>query len=124
MIYTDIKLAEKANSSPTDDYSFKNGSSNKRAIIIGSGIAGLMAAKVWALHFDEVLILERDAIHEYPSHRKGVPQDQQLHVLLAKAYQFSQAHFPNVEEKLINRVAIQGDIDELLNWYQEGGVST
>lgn len=57
-----------------------------RAIVIGGGMAGLLAARVLADYFTEVIIVERDRLPREPSPRKGVPQSTQPHILLTKGY--------------------------------------
>ncbi len=52
-------------------------------------MAGLVAARVLADHFDEVTVVERDTIaDELTEPRKGVPQGKQLHALLARVSVF------------------------------------
>jgi 2-polyprenyl-6-methoxyphenol hydroxylase-like FAD-dependent oxidoreductase len=63
-----------------------NQTSLGRAIVIGGSIAGLLAARVLADYFTEVIIVERDALPEEPNSRKGVPQSVQPHILLTKGY--------------------------------------
>ena len=46
----------------------------KHAIVIGSSMAGLLAARALSEHFEHVTVLERDHIPEQSEHRKGVPQ--------------------------------------------------
>jgi hypothetical protein len=46
-------------------------------------MAGLLAARVLADHFEQVTLIERDALTDTAQPRKGVPQGQQLHVLCA-----------------------------------------
>ena len=55
----------------------------KHAIVIGSSIAGLLAARALSEHFEHVTILERDNLSDKPEPRKGVPQGQHAHGLLA-----------------------------------------
>jgi phytoene dehydrogenase-like protein len=52
------------------------------AIVIGAGIAGLLAAGVLARHFGAVSVLEKDALPVAPVARRGVPQGAHAHVLL------------------------------------------
>ncbi len=54
------------------------------AIVIGSSIAGLTAATVLADYFDTVTVIERDAHHQEPEFRKGVPQARHAHTLLPR----------------------------------------
>ncbi len=92
----------------------------KRAIIVGSSMAGLWAARVCVNHFEEVLILERDQISEHPKHRRGVPQDHQLHLLLAQGYNALKEYFPEVIPELVSQGAILGDLGKMLLWHTEG----
>jgi 2-polyprenyl-6-methoxyphenol hydroxylase-like FAD-dependent oxidoreductase len=46
----------------------------KRAQIVGASMAGLLAARALADSYDEVAILQRDALPEDDETRKGVPQ--------------------------------------------------
>lgn len=93
----------------------------EKAIIIGASMAGLLAARICADHFEEVLILEKDELPESPKHRKGVPQDQQLHLLLSKGYQIITKLFPGIVETLSAEGAISGDLGLMLRWYGDGG---
>ncbi|HEY7247556.1 MAG TPA: FAD-dependent monooxygenase [Xanthobacteraceae bacterium] len=65
-----------------------NRRTNRRAVIIGGGIAGLLAGHVLAARFERVTILERgsypaDASSLAPPARRGVPQSRCLHLLTA-----------------------------------------
>ena len=52
------------------------------AIVMGAGVAGLLAARVLARHFARVTVLERDSLPATPRPRDGVPQGRHIHVLL------------------------------------------
>ncbi|NLP85030.1 FAD-dependent monooxygenase [Microbacterium sp. CFH 90308] len=53
------------------------------AVVVGAGIGGLLSAAALAPRFDRVTILERDELPADATHRRGVPQGEQMHVLLA-----------------------------------------
>jgi 2-polyprenyl-6-methoxyphenol hydroxylase-like FAD-dependent oxidoreductase len=57
---------------------------NKRAIVIGASMGGLLAARALADHYGEVIVVERDALPDAYEPRKGVPQGRHLHGLLAR----------------------------------------
>ncbi|WP_369135661.1 NAD(P)/FAD-dependent oxidoreductase [Modestobacter sp. I12A-02662] len=59
-------------------------SSTGRAVVIGASVAGLLAARVLADHVEQVVVVERDVLPAGAEHRRGVPQDRLLHVLLAR----------------------------------------
>ncbi|MCG8493762.1 MAG: FAD-dependent monooxygenase, partial [Sneathiellales bacterium] len=65
-----------------------------RAVIMGSGFAGLMAARVLSDYFGEVIIVERDAKPADTGPRKGVPQGHHIHVLLNRGEQILEELFP------------------------------
>ncbi len=69
-----------------------------RAIVIGGSVAGLLAARVLADHFDNVTIIERDVYPEKAEFRNGVPQSRHLHILLAKGREILAEFFPTFEE--------------------------
>lgn len=64
------------------------------ALVIGGGIAGLLAARVLVRHGYAVTVLERDALPAAPLLRAGAHQAAHVHVLLAKGQQLLQHYFP------------------------------
>lgn len=78
----------------------KSKPNRKHAIVIGSGMAGLLAARVLTNHFDQVTIVERDRFLEKPAPRSGVPQSHQLHLLLAQGLQILEQLFPGLSDEL------------------------
>ncbi len=73
---------------------------SRHALIIGGSIAGLLAARVLVDYFDQVTILDRDTFPETPDHRKGVPQSQHAHVLLAWGQVIISQMFPGIIDDL------------------------
>jgi 2-polyprenyl-6-methoxyphenol hydroxylase-like FAD-dependent oxidoreductase len=59
-----------------------NSANGKHAVIIGAGMAGLLAAAALADAFDEVTIIEKDSLPESPQFRSGVAQGAHVHTLL------------------------------------------
>jgi ribulose 1,5-bisphosphate synthetase/thiazole synthase len=45
----------------------------RHAVVVGGSMAGMLAARVLADHFDDVTLLERDCFPEAPAWRKGLP---------------------------------------------------
>ncbi|MBV9385016.1 MAG: tryptophan 7-halogenase, partial [Chroococcidiopsidaceae cyanobacterium CP_BM_ER_R8_30] len=80
-------------------------SSHSHAIVIGGGIAGLLAARVLSDYFSQVTIVERDRLPEQPVPRRGVPQSYQLHVLLTQGYRILEQLFPGLEAELAEQGA-------------------
>ncbi|MEG4091762.1 NAD(P)/FAD-dependent oxidoreductase, partial [Microcoleus sp. Pol12B4] len=71
------------------------------AIIIGGSLAGLLASRVLAKHFDRVSIVERDFFPEQPAPRPGIPQSSHLHILLNRGRIILEEVFPDLENELI-----------------------
>src|SRR6476646_5160900 len=53
----------------------------RHAIVIGAGVAGLVAARVLSDHFVRVTLMDRDFLPDAPMPRSWVPQGQHAHVL-------------------------------------------
>lgn len=53
--------------------------SREHAVVLGAGIAGLLAARVLSDVYDSVCVIERDKTLGLPIHRKGVPQGRHIH---------------------------------------------
>lgn len=70
------------------------------ALVIGGSIAGLLAARVLADHFDTVTIIDRDVFPATPDHRKGVPQSHHAHGLLATGHVIIERLFPGIGNDL------------------------
>jgi 2-polyprenyl-6-methoxyphenol hydroxylase-like FAD-dependent oxidoreductase len=67
------------------------------AVVLGGSIAGLLAARVLADHFERVTLFERDAVGREPVARKGVPQARHAHVLLYRGKQIFERLFPDLD---------------------------
>ena len=79
---------------------------SKNAIVMGCSVAGLLAAHVLSNHFEDVTIIEKD---NYPNDddviRKGVPQTNHVHILLAKGKMILEKFFPELEKDLLQKGA-------------------
>lgn len=71
------------------------------AIVIGGSMAGLLAGRVLADHFEQVTIIESDRFPEKPVPRKGIPQSSHLHVLLTRGRMIIEQLFPGLQDELI-----------------------
>jgi 2-polyprenyl-6-methoxyphenol hydroxylase-like FAD-dependent oxidoreductase len=79
---------------PHDPY--KESQLSHRAVVIGAGTAGLLtaAAVSRAAPGAEVLLLDRDELPEGPENRRGVPQGQHAHLLMAGGMAAIESLFP------------------------------
>ncbi len=67
------------------------------AIVIGASIGGLLAARVLSAHFDRVTVFDRDTLPSAIDNRRGVPQGNHGHGLLASGLSGLKALFPSLE---------------------------
>ncbi|WP_346913786.1 FAD-dependent monooxygenase [uncultured Roseibium sp.] len=83
---------------------------SSRTVIVGAGIAGLLAARVLADDFAEVVLIERDRLQERTGPRPGVPQSAHGHLLLAAGFRTITELFPDLDRELVEAGAVPGDI--------------
>jgi 2-polyprenyl-6-methoxyphenol hydroxylase-like FAD-dependent oxidoreductase len=74
---------------------------NEHAVVLGASMAGLLAARVLADHYDRVTIVERDRLPVAVAQRKGVPQGRHVHGLLPSGCQVVEKLFPGLLEELV-----------------------
>jgi 2-polyprenyl-6-methoxyphenol hydroxylase-like FAD-dependent oxidoreductase len=72
----------------------------RRAVVLGSGMAGLFAARVLSDYFGEVVLVDRDDIPSSPSTRGGVPQGKHLHALISGGLNIANELFPGFNSDL------------------------
>lgn len=78
-----------------------------RAIVIGAGMAGLMAASVLSTRFSEVIVIEKDSLPSTPQVRKGVPQGAHVHTFLGYAVEAMEDFLPGIMSELYGAGAVQ-----------------
>jgi len=77
-----------------------------KAVVIGGSIAGLLTARVLSDHFQKVILVERDRYEDDDNKvRKGTPQANHIHLLLAKGREILQDFFPEIEQDLVKNGA-------------------
>lgn len=81
-----------------------------RAIVMGASMAGLLAARVLSERFGQVLVLERDALPDWPALRKGTPHAGHAHGLLVRGREVLEELFPGFTQSLHRRGAFVGDM--------------
>ncbi|MDQ1145728.1 2-polyprenyl-6-methoxyphenol hydroxylase-like FAD-dependent oxidoreductase [Bacillus sp. SORGH_AS 510] len=92
----------------------------EKAIIIGGGISGKLAARVLSDFFHEVIILERDQEPAGPFPRKGAPQGEHIHALLHAGESGLERLFPGITEKFYSGGAIKINSTKDLAWFHHG----
>src|SRR3954465_15065874 len=78
----------------------------RQAVVVGAGMGGLAAARALADHFEQVVVLERDALPSDAASRAGTPQSRHLHVLLAGGLRALNELFPGFEQDLAQAGAV------------------
>jgi 2-polyprenyl-6-methoxyphenol hydroxylase-like FAD-dependent oxidoreductase len=78
----------------------------KRAVVVGAGMSGLTAASALADRFEQVLVLERDALPVDAVDRSGIPQGKHVHALLAGGLRALGELFPGFEVELAGAGAV------------------
>jgi 2-polyprenyl-6-methoxyphenol hydroxylase-like FAD-dependent oxidoreductase len=74
-------------------------------VVIGSGIAGLLAARIASDHFSKVTIIDRDTLPTSPEIRKKTPQAPHSHVMGSRGYKSLLALFPGIDKDLAEQQA-------------------
>ncbi|MCE7984796.1 MAG: FAD-dependent oxidoreductase [Caldilinea sp. CFX5] len=87
-------------------------SNREHVIVIGASMAGLVAARVLADHYQQVTVLERDTFPVPGENRKGVPQGRHAHALLPSGRGVLETLFPGVSQELVAQGAIVADSGE------------
>lgn len=95
-------------------------SSKTRAIVIGAGISGLLAARALADTYAEVVILERDTLPDEDQPRRGVPQGSHAHALLSGGLSALEQLFPGFRTQLTMAGVPLGDAQADLRYYING----
>ncbi|MEZ4449205.1 MAG: hypothetical protein R3B09_06970 [Nannocystaceae bacterium] len=91
-----------------------------RAVVMGASMAGLVSARVLREHFDEVIVVERDALSERAEGRKGAPQGRHLHALLQRGAQILEDLYPGIRASLLGGGALEVDFSRDLAWHHFG----
>jgi phytoene dehydrogenase-like protein len=97
----------------------QSGLDRQHAVVIGASMAGLLAARVLSDHFEQVTIIERDRLPEGGEPRKGVPQGQHVHVILAKGMSLLADLFPDLFATLAQDGAVRLNNADV-HWYHFG----
>jgi 2-polyprenyl-6-methoxyphenol hydroxylase-like FAD-dependent oxidoreductase len=91
-----------------------------RVVVLGASMAGLMAARVLADAYKTVTVVERDDLPSDNGQRRGVPQGQHLHALLARGRQVLDDLFPGLVDDLIAAGVPTGDLLGNVRWLVSG----
>ncbi len=90
------------------------------AVVVGAGMAGLMAARVLADGFDKVTLLDRDPLPDRSAPRRGTPQAHHVHAMLEAGRATLEDLFPGYGAAVLAAGGTQIDITTDLDYYHEG----
>ncbi|MFI5530294.1 FAD-dependent oxidoreductase [Kitasatospora sp. NPDC051853] len=100
------------------------GPGRERAVVIGGGYAGLLAARTLADHFTEVLVLERDEVGRETGAHPSAPQGYHAHAMLAKGAEVLEKLFPGLRGELEELGAPVFDYGERISFLLPTGYAT
>ncbi|MFF0728287.1 NAD(P)/FAD-dependent oxidoreductase [Streptomyces sp. NPDC004134] len=83
-------------------------------VVLGGGLAGVLAARALRDHVDHVTVIERDTYPEEPEPRKGVPQGRHAHILWSGGAEAIEALLPGTLDRLraagAHRIGVKEDM--------------
>jgi 2-polyprenyl-6-methoxyphenol hydroxylase-like FAD-dependent oxidoreductase len=97
---------------------------NEQAVVLGAGIAGLVAAAVLTEQYASVTVVERDRLSNKSIDRRGVPQGRHLHSLLSRGSQIMEELLPGVLVDLADGGALVLDDVDMRRIYSRIGPYT
>ncbi|PQM45452.1 Putative epoxidase LasC [Mycobacterium talmoniae] len=90
--------------------------SHQHAVVLGAGMAGLLAARALSESYPRVTLVERDTLPTGPMHRRGIPQGRHLHSMLSRGWQVLEELFPGFLDELVAdgaQVIDDGDLSRI-----------
>ncbi len=85
-----------------------SGRRTRHAVVVGAGMAGLLAGRVLAETYPRVTVLDRDSLPGVPAHRRGVPQGRHVHALQPRGQRLLERLFPGLRDELVDAGAVLG----------------
>jgi 2-polyprenyl-6-methoxyphenol hydroxylase-like FAD-dependent oxidoreductase len=94
----------------------------ERAVVVGAGVAGLLAARVLADAFAAVTVIDRDRLPETPTARRGVPQGRHPHAMLESGRATIEDLLPGYSEDVVAAGGVATNYASDVQFYTEGDV--
>ena len=89
-----------------------NSTGRSNAVVLGGSMAGLLAARVLADHYDRVIVVDRDPLPGTSRPRPGVPHGRHVHGLHPRGLQVLEELFDGLTDKLVADGAVSTDVLE------------
>src|SRR5215469_5532306 len=94
--------------------------SGGRAVVLGGGMAGLLAARVLSEAYADVVVVDRDELSAATGYRSGVPHGRHAHCLVARGHQIFEELLPGLTQGMMDdRVAV-ADFNGAIQWNFNG----
>jgi hypothetical protein len=90
-------------------------------VVLGGSLARLLTARILSDHFDRVTLIERDAYLETTETRRGIPQANHVHGLLARGREILEELFPGLQDELVAAGAPLLDMANEIAWFTPKG---
>ncbi|MFV2103082.1 FAD-dependent oxidoreductase [Micromonospora sp. LOL_024] len=90
-----------------------------RAVVLGGSMGGVLAARVLAESYAEVVVVERDTVLGVSTPRRGAPHTAHAHGLHARGHLILEELFPGLTEELRAAGVPTGDLGEM-RWFFNG----
>jgi 2-polyprenyl-6-methoxyphenol hydroxylase-like FAD-dependent oxidoreductase len=91
-----------------------------RAVVLGGGLAGLLAANALAKSYREILVVDRDQLAGAAGYRRGVPHGRHAHGLVARGHQILAEQFPGLMADMEAAGVQPGDFSGDIRWHFNG----
>jgi 2-polyprenyl-6-methoxyphenol hydroxylase-like FAD-dependent oxidoreductase len=96
-----------------------NGQVGHRAVVLGGSMAGILAARVLAESYQDVVVVDRDTLLGVREPRRGAPHARHAHGLHARGHLILEDLFPDLTAELSASGVPTGDLGEM-RWYFNG----
>jgi 2-polyprenyl-6-methoxyphenol hydroxylase-like FAD-dependent oxidoreductase len=93
-----------------------NRQDRRHAVVLGGSMAGILAARVLAESFQDVVVVDRDAVLGVREARRGAPHARHAHGLHARGHLIFEELFPDLTAELSAAGIPTGDLAEM-RWY-------
>ena len=92
----------------------------ERAVVLGGGMAGLLAARVLADKYADVVVVDRDELTGVTGFRNGVPHGRHAHCLVARGQEIFEELLPGLTQGMSEAGVTLGDFNGQIQWNFNG----
>jgi 2-polyprenyl-6-methoxyphenol hydroxylase-like FAD-dependent oxidoreductase len=92
----------------------------ERAVVLGGGMAGLLAARVLSDAYTDVVVVDRDELTGVTGARNGVPHGRHAHCLVARGQQIFEELLPGLTQGMSEAGVTLGDFNGQIQWHFNG----